>query len=147
MRVFQRHAGDDAKLLIKFHWPKRLHSSVCTCTSQIVLFHSTPIQFRLSEIEVKESHREGGWVQPMSNTRGLEWIIAHHIHFYTRRHVSTWCNTISINVGAYFLSNSLHSNARKYTSHNIPYTLPTTPPNSLLGCATTEGWLLLMIEH
>jgi len=22
MRVFQRHAGDDAKLLIKFHWPK-----------------------------------------------------------------------------------------------------------------------------
>ena len=27
MRVFQRHAGDDAKLLIKFHWPNstKLH--------------------------------------------------------------------------------------------------------------------------
>ena len=22
MRVYQKHAGDDAKLLIKFHWPK-----------------------------------------------------------------------------------------------------------------------------
>ena len=26
MRVYQKHAGDDAKLLIKFHWP---YSVVC----------------------------------------------------------------------------------------------------------------------
>ena len=23
MRVYQKHAGDDAKLLIKFHWPNK----------------------------------------------------------------------------------------------------------------------------
>ena len=25
MRVYQKHAGDDAKLLIKFHWPNQTY--------------------------------------------------------------------------------------------------------------------------
>ena len=28
MRVYQKHAGDDAKLLIKFHWPYSAHTKV-----------------------------------------------------------------------------------------------------------------------
>ena len=31
MRVYQKHAGDDAKLVIKIHWPyAQLHYNICT---------------------------------------------------------------------------------------------------------------------
>ena len=30
MRVYQKHAGDDAKLLVKFHWPYMITNNTNT---------------------------------------------------------------------------------------------------------------------
>ena len=72
-------------------------------------------------------------------------------HLYTHP-ASREDATLPIYVGAYFLSNSLHLNARKYISHNI-YTCTTllllllVLPlfTTTLGCATTVSWLLLAL--
>ena len=65
---------------------------------------------------------------------------------YTLRHMLARDATLCIIVGAYFLSNSLRSTDRKYTSHTIqlyhPHMQPKPPPP--LCCATTEGWPILM---
>ena len=33
MRVYQKHAGDDAKLLIKFHWPYKTAQNLLICNA------------------------------------------------------------------------------------------------------------------
>ena len=39
MRVYQKHAGDDAKLLIKFHWPNVLNQKVWNAIKTLTLVH------------------------------------------------------------------------------------------------------------
>ena len=39
MRVYQKHAGDDAKLLIKFHWPNNMNKRIAGHISVLSEIH------------------------------------------------------------------------------------------------------------
>ena len=68
----------------------------------------------------------------LSCTRGLEGINIHHANhiYHTSREE---CDvTLHIYVGAYFLSNLLRLNTRKYTSDNIPQHMQPNTCNTII---------------
>ena len=101
--------------LLCWEKPNMLHSIVyAMCLNPLVLcqLESSP----LSEKQLRKFFFfQGGGCQPVI-TRGLEWNNAHHTALiYHASRAWMWRNACIL-VGAYFLSNSFHSNDRKYTS-------------------------------